>query len=383
MDASGAGRLNRSSPSCLNRSAQRIDFFHGLLKVGYVVHRTSAIASDVERYQRLVSRARLREIRRYIVQDGGFFPNSVILNIRTKSRLRFDLGGGGDHASQTTLGILHLPQKYHSAMIIDGQHRLFGYGETDERRTHKIPVVAFVNLPGEQQADMFVTINATQRSVPQNLLMTLRAEFDWESNDPSEAKNAAEVRLVGDLNNGPDSVLYGRIVLAEENKDEERCLTLRYLQREGLRRTNLLGSVRQGALVKGHCWAGDWERTVRKGYRVLNACFETLQGFVEQQWRLGSGSGGFVATNASVAALVIVIDEVLTHLASTRGLRLAVMTKEEINDALRPYLESIGRYLRGLDQGAISRMRSFGGGGCGSSSSATRRVSASGMARVT
>ena len=33
MDASGAGRLNRSSPSCLNRSAQRIDFFHGLLTV--------------------------------------------------------------------------------------------------------------------------------------------------------------------------------------------------------------------------------------------------------------------------------------------------------------------------------------------------------------
>ena len=31
MDASGAGRRNRSSPSCLNRSAQRIDFFHGLL----------------------------------------------------------------------------------------------------------------------------------------------------------------------------------------------------------------------------------------------------------------------------------------------------------------------------------------------------------------
>ena len=33
MDASGAGRLNRLSPSCLNRSAQRIDFFHGLLVV--------------------------------------------------------------------------------------------------------------------------------------------------------------------------------------------------------------------------------------------------------------------------------------------------------------------------------------------------------------
>ena len=30
MDAGGAGRLNRSSPSCLNRPAQRTDFFHGL-----------------------------------------------------------------------------------------------------------------------------------------------------------------------------------------------------------------------------------------------------------------------------------------------------------------------------------------------------------------
>ena len=243
-----------------------------LLKVGYVLHRTSAIASDLDRYQRLVSRARLREIRRYIVQEGGFFPNSVIVNIRSKSSLRFDLGGGGEHASETTLGILHLPQKYHSAMIIDGQHRLFGYGQTDEKRAHKIPVVAFVNLPGQQQADMFVTINAKQRSVPQNLLMTLRAEFDWDSNDPGEAKYAAEVRLVEELNKRTDSMLYRRIVLAEETKDEERCLTLRYLQNEGLKRTSLLASVRQNVLIKGHCWAGNWEKTVKKGYRVLNAC---------------------------------------------------------------------------------------------------------------
>ena len=33
MDAGGAGRLNRSSPSCLNRPAQRTAFFHGLLNI--------------------------------------------------------------------------------------------------------------------------------------------------------------------------------------------------------------------------------------------------------------------------------------------------------------------------------------------------------------
>ena len=31
MDTDGARRLNRSSPSCLNRPAQQTDFFHGLL----------------------------------------------------------------------------------------------------------------------------------------------------------------------------------------------------------------------------------------------------------------------------------------------------------------------------------------------------------------
>ena len=51
--------------------------------------------------------------------------------------------------------------------------------------------------------------------------MTLRAEFDWGSNDPSEAKYAAEVKLVEQLNDQPDSVLYKRIMLSEEAKSAE------------------------------------------------------------------------------------------------------------------------------------------------------------------
>ena len=39
MDAGGAGRLNRSSPSCLNRPAQRTAFFHGLLTASERVQR--------------------------------------------------------------------------------------------------------------------------------------------------------------------------------------------------------------------------------------------------------------------------------------------------------------------------------------------------------
>ena len=44
MDAGGAGRLNHSSPSCLNRPAQRTDFFHGL--IGELARRLLAEAQD-------------------------------------------------------------------------------------------------------------------------------------------------------------------------------------------------------------------------------------------------------------------------------------------------------------------------------------------------
>ena len=334
-----------------------------LLKIGHVLHRTSATSSDLSKYQRLVNKSRLREIQRFIEKENGFFPNSIILNIRAKSKLQFDLAGGGGHASKTTLGVLHLPRKYHSAMIIDGQHRLFGYGQTKERLNHMIPVVAFQNLRGQDQANMFITINAKQKSVPKNLLMTLRAEFDWDSRVPSEAKHAAEVKLVEQLNDRPDSVLYRRVVLSEESKSEERCLTLRYLQNEGLKRTELLATVRQDQLIKGHCWAENWEKTVKKGYRLLNVCFETLQGFVEEQWKEGSGPDGFVVTNASIAALIIVIDEVLTHLVKTKGLNPKTLTVEQIHKAMAAYLNSIGQFLASLDQAKISEMRSFGGGG--------------------
>ncbi len=119
----------------------------------------------------------------------------------------------------------------------------------------------------------------------------------------------------------------------------------------------------QGQLVKGHCWHRNWADTVKRGFRFLNFCFETVEDFAEEQWKRGSGAGGFVATNASLAALIIVIDEILSHLVATGELRRSGRTDDELRDAVRPYLAYIGHFVASLDHAAISRMRSFGGGG--------------------
>src|SRR6185312_7973959 len=50
-----------------------------LLKVSYVSHRLKGSASDVDTYQRMLTKSRLNKIREYINQDG-IFPTNIVIN---------------------------------------------------------------------------------------------------------------------------------------------------------------------------------------------------------------------------------------------------------------------------------------------------------------
>lgn len=61
-----------------------------LLKVSYILHRNKANSDLMPTYQRLIKKARLQKVARF-VDDGGFFPNSIILNIEAgRNGLRFE-----------------------------------------------------------------------------------------------------------------------------------------------------------------------------------------------------------------------------------------------------------------------------------------------------
>ena len=117
-----------------------------LLKIGYVLHRNKANRKLMPTYQRLIKKSRLKSVQDF-VDNGGFFPNSIIINIDTNGKsVRFDSAGNQVEKSISRIGILHLPKKYRSAYIIDGQHRLYGYANSPYKATNCIPVVAFINL---------------------------------------------------------------------------------------------------------------------------------------------------------------------------------------------------------------------------------------------
>lgn len=68
------------------------------------------------------------------------------------------------------MGILYLPDRYRSAWIIDGQHRLYGFSPIDDKYLdHNIVVVAFETLPKAEEANLFVTINHEQKVRPEAL----------------------------------------------------------------------------------------------------------------------------------------------------------------------------------------------------------------------
>jgi hypothetical protein len=109
-----------------------------LLKIAYVSHRSKGKASDINTYQRMLTKARLKKLREYLDEDG-IFPTNIVLNFE-KSRLNFQRirqeAEQADEINAGILGWLDIKAAYKSAWIIDGQHRLFAYSGHPKSRAN-------------------------------------------------------------------------------------------------------------------------------------------------------------------------------------------------------------------------------------------------------
>jgi DNA sulfur modification protein DndB len=337
-----------------------------LLKIGFVLHRTETNAASSQAYQRLINRSKIREIGKYI-DDGGYFPNSVIANIETKREkdLQFDLASPIAHDSSTSLGVLHLPQVYRSVFIIDGQHRLYGYSRTKSKSHHTIPVVAFHNLPQREQAKIFVDINHKQKPVPANLLRSLMADFHWNSDDARLALAALKTRILHDMNADYSSPLYKRIVMAEERRTDTRCLTLETMLKWGLS-SNLgfFGKAKGKRLVKtGYLTDVSYEATLTKSLSFFNACFRHIEDGLPEQWKVGSGEGGFISMNIGVSAIMRTLDRIMDYLTRCKNLKPEDLTGEQLAETVKPYLDAVVNFTKGLDAENRNRLRKLFGSG--------------------
>ncbi len=182
---------------------------------------------DVDGTQRGKKGGRPVEIAEYIDRDDSAFPNSIILaaNFEQDTGLISTEDPEDDEESAVAWQVaeladgcleLTIPTSAKLAAIIDGQHRLDGFQHVrklDRLNTEMICSV-FMDLPKPYQAQLFATINSTQKQVDKSLTYEL---FGYNiSDEPPErwTPDKLAVFLTRRLNTRDESPLKGHILVA-------------------------------------------------------------------------------------------------------------------------------------------------------------------------
>lgn len=186
-----------------------------LLKMGFILHRTRANESEFPTYQRLLVPSRLGKITKYI-DEGGYFPNSIIVNFNAKKRKIIFEPNSKDSDSNSCSGTLKIPNSYGIAYIIDGQHRVYGYANSNFKENNTIPVVGFVNLDTIEQLEIFMDINENQKAVSPSLRLDLAEDLNWDSDRADSRLLALKSSITKKIANSESSPLFNKISVGED-----------------------------------------------------------------------------------------------------------------------------------------------------------------------
>jgi DGQHR domain-containing protein len=157
-----------------------------LLNIAHV-HRKDELPSlqnNNYNYQRLLNSEKLQEIRKNVLIDSDFmFPSNILVILSKECKY------GQDGVNNR---YLHIPDKYGSISIVDGQHRLFSYAdekvESIMKDAGQIQVTAIdfqtsdEKLMSQCSARTFIEINVNQTKVEISHLDQIA--YDLGSDDP-------------------------------------------------------------------------------------------------------------------------------------------------------------------------------------------------------
>jgi DGQHR domain-containing protein len=125
--------------------------------------------NPIDGFQRLLDKRRARDIANYIDTGFGAVPGCVILSAQSRAHLHFDRA-----SAQLTFR-----SDPHAFLIIDGQHRVFGFNLA--QKSVMVPVIIFNRLTRAQECRLFMDINTKQRPVPPELLLDIRRLSETET----------------------------------------------------------------------------------------------------------------------------------------------------------------------------------------------------------
>lgn len=234
-------------------------------------------------YQRLLKANRVNKIKRAIENRNILaFPNSIILSSNRKLEESYETKSGPCQIDFST--------NYLSFKVVDGQHRLMGFARLCEQdqKDHNLPVVIFEELGREDELKTFITINTEQKSIDPNLLLMLKADFEWKENEKFYSDKQATI-IIKKLNDDKNFFLYDKIFLGYNNPKKGK-ITL----------TTLVSAIIKNNLICGrNHLLQEKISDVEKPYEEIKLIFNALKNKLGSFSDLNklSGPEGFFLSN--------------------------------------------------------------------------------------
>ena len=326
---------------------------HLLLKMGFILHRTRANEAEMPTYQRLLVPNRLRGIAKFI-ENGGYFPNSVILNF-SKQRgqpLLFEASSPRGSTTRSRHGMLKIPNAYAIAYIIDGQHRVYGYAQSDYKESNTIPVVAFHGLDSTEQLGIFMDINENQKAVSATLRITLEEDLYWNSNKADSRMKALRSSIIQDLGGNISEPLYNRISIGEDKALLAAKPFATALINSGLlpvaNGNQYVPESTETSLynVHNHDHSSEMNRSRNSIVEFINLCYQ----FVEDCYPdVFNDDKNFIISNRGTYAFIRLIGS-LNVFESNRGNVNVKTAAEKRFETIKEYLEALLVEIQNLSQ---------------------------------
>lgn len=157
--------------------------------------------NPIDGFQRLLDKRRAQEIADYIDNGFGTIPGSIVLSAQPEAKLRYV-------RKARTINFQRTPRSF---LIIDGQHRVYGFKLAKEPL--HVPVVIYNGLNRSEEARLFMDINTLQRPVPPELILDIKRLADTETDIEALLRDAFDA-----FNTNTDSPLLGLLSPSEKQK---------------------------------------------------------------------------------------------------------------------------------------------------------------------
>lgn len=336
-----------------------------LLKMGFILHRTKVNESEFPTYQRLLVAKRLPSITKFI-DEGGFFPNSIIVNFNNKrNKIQFEASSKTSD-SNSCFGTLKIPNSYAIAYIIDGQHRVYGYANSKYKKTNTIPVVAFEDLDTSDQLKIFMDINENQKAVSPSLRLDLEEDLYWNSERTDSRMKALRSSIIKELANNQSSPLFEKISVGEDKS----YLTFQPFS-NALSASNILPKAKGNNFtedaykyslynISNHDHNNEMLNCKKRIFKLLSKSYE----FVEQNYAdIYNDEKSLILSNRGTYPFIGIIDSLNKFLVDKNDLNQGSDENTRF-DKIKPYLKSLLDYLNNeITEEEKSKQLSFLGAG--------------------